>query len=362
MKSSLSREQENTAIKSARPLRRETNILGIVGLSTQTKTATRLCYTGRTFQMSGIEIAGLVLATIPLLVASLEHYQRVAGPLKIFYQFRNELSSAIRQLESEHVLFEQAIHLLLRPITMEEELKEMMADTNSTLWQDSDICEDMQRSLGRAYPSYMRTVSDIQRIMVEIATRLEDVHGVKPIQQNGLKALIGQVRMEALVNHSSTDVGLSRRFKFTMRRSRIRNLLKELRECIATLDKLQDKAGKIAATTENLRGTRRSNTRLHAPQIQNNAHRLYEVLSKAWCSDHPSHSTGLLLESRLIKRPWKGKGGGQQLQSALSDGERNCFQLAVLQSSLLLPKKWLDFQVSVMESSKYVFSSGLHTL
>lgn len=316
--------------------------------------------------MSGVEVAGLVLGTIPLLLASLQHYERVVGTVTIFFHFRNEISSAIRELEREHVLFEQAIHLLLAPITMDEELREMMADTNSPLWQDLDICEDMRRNLGRAYPSYLRTVQDIQNIMIDIATKLEDVHGVRTIQQHGLKALIAQVRMDALLDfdNSTTQFGISRRLKYAMGRNRMKKLLKELREHIQSLDRIQDKAVKIAVATESFKATRRSSTRLLAPHVRKNANRLHEALSQAFCSNHTSHSTALLLESRIAKTPWTGENNKNRLQSPIVNNRTDRFQLSVLHSPLLLPSKWLDFQVRVLESpvqggqTRYVSSSS----
>src|ERR1700743_3522710 len=129
--------------------------------------------------MSGIEITGLVLGAIPLVISALEHYEDIIGPAKAFVKFQGELDRAIRELRNQHTLFEQSIEVLLRPITTDQELSEMIDNTQSKLWQDVTIEEELRSHLGKAYPSYMRTVNDIQKIMIGIATKLDNVHGVE---------------------------------------------------------------------------------------------------------------------------------------------------------------------------------------
>lgn len=111
--------------------------------------------------MSGIEIAGLVLGAIPLVIAALENYENIVRPYKAFVKFQGELSRAIRELRNQHILFEQSIEVLLRPITTERELADMIDNTGSKLWKDADIQHELETTLGKAYPSYMRTVDDI---------------------------------------------------------------------------------------------------------------------------------------------------------------------------------------------------------
>ena len=97
--------------------------------------------------MSGIEIAGLVLGTIPLVISALEHYDDIIDPTRAFVKFQGELDRAIRELRNQHTLFEQSIEMLLRPITTDRELSEMIDNTKSKLWHDSGIEAEMRRTL-----------------------------------------------------------------------------------------------------------------------------------------------------------------------------------------------------------------------
>lgn len=67
--------------------------------------------------MSGIEIVGLLLGTIPLVISALEHYDDIIDPTRAFVKFQGELDRAIRELRNQHTLFEQSIEMLLRPIS-----------------------------------------------------------------------------------------------------------------------------------------------------------------------------------------------------------------------------------------------------
>lgn len=235
--------------------------------------------------MSGIEIAGLVLAAILLLVASLEHYELVSGPFKVFLNFKDELSGAIRQLQTQHVLFEQAIYLLLRPITMDDELNEMMRDTSSMLWRDWAIGQELEPSLRKVYSAYMKTITHIQNLMIDLATKLEDAHGAKTIPQNGLRALIDQDRMESLFSRLETGrtSKMSSRVKFSMGKNRIKRIMKELEDSKDILDKLYGKAVKVAAadTKHSSKSVCLSDFATLVEHIQLKAKRLYEAVPNA---------------------------------------------------------------------------------
>lgn len=65
--------------------------------------------------MSGIEIAGLVLAVLPLVISALEGYKEGRSPIKTFaWKWRFELESLIRCLKEQRWFFRNSIHVLLQ--------------------------------------------------------------------------------------------------------------------------------------------------------------------------------------------------------------------------------------------------------
>ncbi|KAL9580258.1 MAG: hypothetical protein Q9203_006375 [Teloschistes exilis] len=308
--------------------------------------------------MSGIEIAGLVLGAIPLVISALEHYEDIIGPTKTFFKFQGELDCAIRELRNQHTLFEQSIEVLLRPITTDQQLSEMIDNTKSKLWQDPDIEQELRSNLGTAYASYMRTVSDIQMIMIGIAMKLDNVHGVENLNRDGLEAIISQ-HAAAKVDGKLQRFEISMRVKFTMKKKRIKRSLEELQRYIDTIDKFQVKADMIATADELYKSDGCFMFTLAIDVIRENAKKLYNVLLETWCSAHSSHSAGLLLEQRLIKKPKRGGSGRQRKRFALDHGDTNCFGLSLLQPSTSTLRKWLDVEIRLMESSASRQQSGL---
>ncbi|KAF1960347.1 hypothetical protein CC80DRAFT_582911 [Byssothecium circinans] len=299
--------------------------------------------------MSGIEVVGLVLAAVPLVIAALEHYEDIVGPLKVLHKFHGELGRAIQELGNQHVLFEQAIEVLLRPITMDQELSDMMDNTNSKLWQDSEIEEQLRNHLGRAYVPYTKTVNDIQNIMVGIVAKLDNLHGAENVTKDGLEAIVKR-HAAAKVDGKLQKFEISKRVKFTMKRKRIKESLAELQRCIENLDKFQIKADKISAGDELYKSDSRSKISLPVETIRENAKKLHNVLSKTWCTSHASHSVGLLLEQRLIKRSRRGVPGWQNKRSREVRSDLNCFGLSFPQSPVAKPRKWLDAEIRLVES------------
>ena len=305
--------------------------------------------------MSGLETPALVLGAIPLVIAALEHYEEIIGPAKAFVRFHGELDRAIRELRNQHTLFEQSIELLLRPITTDEELSEMVDNTKSNLWQDSAIEHQLRRNLGKAYPSYMATVDDIQKVMIGIAMKLDNVRGVENLNRDGLEAIIKQ-HAAAKVGGKLQKFEISRRVKFTMKKKKIKESLGELQRYIEILDKFQVKADKFTAAKVLYKSDGCLMFTLPVGSIRKNAKNLYEVLSKTWCTTHSSHSAGLLLEQRLIKMPNRGRPGWQHECLTLGHCDTNCFGLSLLQSST--SRKWLDVEIRLVEFSASGQESG----
>ena len=125
--------------------------------------------------MSGIEVVGLVLGVLPLLISALEHYEDVTDPIRTFFKYGGELNRAIRGLRDQHASFEQSIQALLKPITTDEIMSDMIDNSNSVYWTDAYIDEALRDSLGKAYSAYMELVKEVENIMLEIATKLENL-------------------------------------------------------------------------------------------------------------------------------------------------------------------------------------------
>jgi hypothetical protein len=123
--------------------------------------------------MSGIEVAGIVLAVMPLFITALENYNDGLDPVKAFLRWERELPHFIRKLRNQHVHFQQTLRLLLEPITTEFELAEMLAEPNGSHWKDAKMAERLKDKLQESFQAYQSTIADIERIMTKIASKLD---------------------------------------------------------------------------------------------------------------------------------------------------------------------------------------------
>lgn len=126
----------------------------------------------------------------------------------------------------------------------------------------------------------------------------------------------------AVQSASNRKFQFSNRLKFTMKRRKVKGLLENLDQYNARLDGLVQKAERIEGdryqTHKKLRFTEPWDT------VRKNARMLYRALSQSWCDSHSSHSVGLLLEQRIVrkKRPNRDKG-------VIPRPQENCFALCL---------------------------------
>lgn len=73
----------------------------------------------------------------------------------------------------QHSSYEQSIWLLLRPITSDHVLHDMMNDSNNASWKSDDIVDALRERLGDAYQAYMRTIEQIEKIATSLAEKLD---------------------------------------------------------------------------------------------------------------------------------------------------------------------------------------------
>ena len=80
----------------------------------------------------------------------------------------------------QHTSYVQSIQLLLIPITTDEELHDMMDDTNNALWTNGDMADALRKRLGGAYQAYMWTIRQMEGITKSLAEKL-DIEGADKV-------------------------------------------------------------------------------------------------------------------------------------------------------------------------------------
>lgn len=123
--------------------------------------------------MSGIEIAGLVLAVIPLFISAIEHYEDGLRPLRAFAYYREELAQHRMKLTTEYGLYHNALEELLVDVVPQDELRDMIAQGFGPHWRNAALEGKLKTRLGAVYNTYFLVMKQMQHVMARIASLLD---------------------------------------------------------------------------------------------------------------------------------------------------------------------------------------------
>ena len=130
--------------------------------------------------VTGVETAGLVLGSLPLLIAALEHYEDIVRPTKEFFTWRKHRRKLVQELYTLRASYDQAIEILLKPVAELEDATTMMEDPRSDLWEAGPIADRLRDTLGSAYDPLILTILEIAEILGSIAVHL-NIEGLQQV-------------------------------------------------------------------------------------------------------------------------------------------------------------------------------------
>lgn len=122
--------------------------------------------------MSGFEIAGIVLAVLPLCITALEHYEDEIKPFKALFNYETELSESKREMYFVHASFTKTIQNLCHDASVAdtEQLEEMRKGSSAGIWLDIDAEHKLEQYLSRqGYDAYKFKTATICGNLVDVA-------------------------------------------------------------------------------------------------------------------------------------------------------------------------------------------------
>ena len=109
--------------------------------------------------MSGIEVAGLILGAVPLIIAALEQYKKTRETIYLFRRKALYIDRLIDALEEQRVLIESDLNQLLRAAGIEsDEVAAAGATSCHDLLQDPDIATEIAQYLGQTFQPYQKAL------------------------------------------------------------------------------------------------------------------------------------------------------------------------------------------------------------
>ncbi|KAK3685900.1 hypothetical protein B0T22DRAFT_443022 [Podospora appendiculata] len=97
--------------------------------------------------MSGFEIAGAVLGSLPIIVSGLQFYMEGASTIGKLRIYKRELERLILSIETEHVMLQDICEKLLLGIAPQTQIEEMIDDPFGALWKQQDTAEAMAEAI-----------------------------------------------------------------------------------------------------------------------------------------------------------------------------------------------------------------------
>ncbi|KAJ6790295.1 hypothetical protein PWT90_09961 [Aphanocladium album] len=89
--------------------------------------------------MSGFEIAGIVLGTIPLVISALEHYHDGVSAIQRWRRYQRERQHLARILKTEQIKLQNICEELLKGLVPDSQIERMIKDPFGLQWHDSQI-------------------------------------------------------------------------------------------------------------------------------------------------------------------------------------------------------------------------------
>ena len=123
--------------------------------------------------VTGVEIAGLVLAAFPLILDGLSHWLEGVHKVKRWRQIYRQLKDYETRLQSQRVTYQNTLELLLVGIVQaDEDIAAMLAEPRGDLWKKAEYDHLLHRRLDSAHDTFFERLDFMFTTLSEIKKKL----------------------------------------------------------------------------------------------------------------------------------------------------------------------------------------------
>lgn len=116
--------------------------------------------------MSGVEIAGLVLGSFPIMLNCLDYYRQGFEPLEEWWNFREHFVAFVDDIRHQMMRYNENMVRLLDPIVVKSDsLAALVRNANDPRWTDGSLTHPLEQRLASEHGRFLRI---IQRMEEEI--------------------------------------------------------------------------------------------------------------------------------------------------------------------------------------------------
>ena len=123
--------------------------------------------------MSGIEVAGLVLGSFPILLNCLDYYRKGFEPLEEWWNFRKHFVEFIEDIQHQMMLYSKSIEILLDLIiTDPSSLNALVQNATDPRWSNGELTKILEQRLA---------ASELERFFRIVQRMEEEIKGLKKL-------------------------------------------------------------------------------------------------------------------------------------------------------------------------------------
>ena len=123
---------------------------------------------------TGVETAGLVVATIPLVINALEYFAEGVRTVVKRWSYKRELQSLAWALAAEKALFSATCEKLLSDLVIDDYLfVNFVENPGGSSWKDAQLDRKLRDHLGKDYMLRQGFINEIHSAVQELLWKLE---------------------------------------------------------------------------------------------------------------------------------------------------------------------------------------------
>ena len=125
--------------------------------------------------MSGIEIAGVALALLPLLISAAENYDRCAAPFSRFKNFPKEAKRFLQGIDIQKVIFHNQCRILLENVVDQDVAAIMIQTAEHHFWHDIELEARLAQILEQSRGACITTIELIGKCLKAVESDCQNL-------------------------------------------------------------------------------------------------------------------------------------------------------------------------------------------
>jgi hypothetical protein len=125
--------------------------------------------------MSGFEVVGVVLGSVPLLISGLEHYRNGIDTIQNMVHYIEVVNIIVISVDTNLAIYQQSCEALLSRLMLPPHtFQELLDNPNSPLWSDREIASQIREQFGsnREYEVYLTAVKNLNQRISKLKSKL----------------------------------------------------------------------------------------------------------------------------------------------------------------------------------------------